>query len=81
MKVIVKIYDEMKYSTESKKVGEIEYDIEGFKVIGGGAEAQDIEEDLNDDSTDEFHEYLVLDLGNGKTTTFRNSHVDMFKKF
>lgn len=81
MKVIVKIYDEVKYSTESKKIGQVEYDIEGFKVIGGGAEAQEIEEDLNEESTDEFHEYLVLDLGNGKTATFRNSHVDMFKKF
>lgn len=78
MKVIVKIYDEMKYKAESSKVGEIEYEIEGFKVVGG-TEADEIEKNLSADSFDEFKEYLVLKLQNGQYATFRNSYVDMFK--
>ena len=78
IKVIVKVYDGSKYSTDSKVVARPEYNIEGYKVVSGGAEAQAIESEYGND-LDEFHEYLVLDLGNGETATFRNSHVDMFR--
>lgn len=35
MKVKVKVYDGVKYKEESKKVAEIEYQIEGFEVVTG----------------------------------------------
>lgn len=78
MKVIVKVYDEVKYNMNSKKVAEVEYDIEGYKVICGGKEAEEIEKDT--DCEDDFHEYLILDLGNGEESTFRNSYVEMFRR-
>lgn len=77
--VKVKIYDKCKYDRESKKIDEIIYNIEGFKVISGGRDAELIEMNLDAESVDEFHEYLVLALGDGKFATFRNSHVDMFR--
>lgn len=77
MRVIVKVYDLAKYDAHSTKIAQVEYDIEGFKVVSGGAEAEEIEN--SGDIVDEYHEYLVLDLGNGETATFRNSHVDMFR--
>ena len=78
MKVIVKVYDKCKYDRESKKVAQVEYDIEDFEVISG-AEAEEIENECDANSIDEYHEYLILDLGEGKTATFRNSHVDLFE--
>lgn len=78
MKVKVIFYDSVKYQKESYKVGEIEYEIDGFKVVGG-TEADEIEKNLSADSLDEFKEYLVLKLQNGQYATFRNSYVDMFK--
>ena len=78
IKVIVKVYDGVKYDIKSEVKNRVEYNIEGYKVISGGAEAEAIESECGNDF-DEFHEYLVLDLGNGETATFRNSHVDMFR--
>ena len=77
-KVIVKVYDGVKYDIKSEVTNRVEYNIEGYKVVSGGAEAEAIESEYGND-LDEFHEYLVLDLGNGETATFRNSHVDMFR--
>lgn len=77
-KVIVKVYDGVKYDIKSKVANSVEYNIEGYKVVSGGTEAETIERECGND-LDEFHEYLVLDLGNGETSTFRNSHVDMFR--
>lgn len=79
MSVKVKVYNMVKYNKESVKVGEAYYDIEGFKVVSGGKEAEEIEKMTDANSADDYHEYLVLDLGNGETATFRNSYVDMFR--
>lgn len=79
MTVKVKIYDKVKFDKTSEKVAEVEYEIEGFKIICGGAEAEEIEAQTDSNSVDDFHEYLVLDIGNGETSTFRNSYVDMFR--
>ncbi len=78
MKVKVKVYDGVKYKEESKKVAEIEYQIEGFEVVTGDR-AIEIGLETDENSRDEYNEYLVLDLGNGETVTFCNSHVDMFR--
>ena len=78
MKVKVKVYDGVKYKEESKKVAEIEYQIGGFEVVTGDR-AIEIGLETDENSRDEYNEYLVLDLGNGETATFCNSHVDMFR--
>lgn len=79
IEVRVKVYDYIKYHPKSSKVAQIEYEINGYKIVCGGAEGEEIENNLSEDSIDEFHEYLILELANGGTATFRNSHVDMFK--
>ena len=78
MKVKVKVYDGVKYKEESKKVAEIEYQIEGFEVVTGDR-AIEIGLETDENSRDEYNEYLVLNLGNGETATFCNSHVDIFR--
>ena len=44
-----------------------------------GDRAIEIGLETDENSRDEYNEYLVLDLGNGETATFCNSHVDMFR--
>lgn len=46
--------------------------------IVDGEDAKQIEEETDESCIDENHEYLVLEFNNGTTSTFRNSHVDMF---
>ena len=78
MKVKVKVYDGVKYNKGSKKVAEVEYQIEGFEVVTGDR-ATEIGLETDENSRDEYNEYLVLDLGHGETATFCNSHVDLFR--
>lgn len=76
MKVKVKVYDMSKYSAEAKKVAEVEYEIEKLEVI----ERSDEEVyNMGFDEVDEHGEYLVLTLKGGETSTFKNSHVDVFR--
>lgn len=80
MKVLVKVYDRVKYDPTSEKIAEVEYDIEGYEVYSGYTETvKQIEAET--DETDDFHEYLRLTLKNDETATFRNSYVDMFRSF
>lgn len=78
MKVKVKVYDGVKYNADSKKVAEVEYQIKGYEVVTG-SRATEIGLSTDENSRDEFNEYLVLELENGETATFCNSHVDMFR--
>ena len=79
MNVKIKIYDGVKYNVESKKVAEIEYDnIKGYEVVTGD-KATEIGLETDKNSRDEFNEYLVVTLEDGETSTFCNSHVDMFR--
>lgn len=78
MKVKVEVYDGVKYNADSKKVAEVEYQIEGFEVVTG-ERATEIGMETDENSRDEYNEYLVLNLGKAETATFCNSHVDMFR--
>lgn len=79
MNVKVKIYDEVKYSKDSKKVAEVEYtNIQGYKVVTGD-EATKIGNETDASSQDEYNEYLVITLEDGCESTFRNSHCDLFR--
>ena len=78
MEVKVKIYNKSKYEKDSVKVAEIFYIIKDFEVVTG-EKAKEIEKETDGNSLDEFNEYLVLTLENGETSTFCNSHVDMFR--
>ena len=76
MKVKVKVYDGVKYNKGSEKVAEVEYQIEDYEV------KQISDEEIaamGFDTVDEFEEYLILTFENGETSTFRNSHVDLFR--
>ena len=76
MKVKVKVYDGVKYWDGTEKVAEVEYDIKDYEVkqISGEEIAA-----MGFDTVDEFEEYLILTFENGETSTFRNSHVDLFR--
>ena len=79
MNVKIKIYDGVKYNVESKKVAEIEYDnIKGYEVVTGD-KATEIGLETDGIIRDEYNEYLVITLADGETSTFCNSHVDMFR--
>ena len=78
MKVKVKVYDGVKYNADSEKVAEVEYEIKSFEVVTG-ERATEIGLSTDENSRDEYNEYLVLDMANSETATFCNSHVDMFR--
>ena len=79
MKGLVKIYDGVKYFRGSEKVNEHIYtDVESWKIVGG-KEAKEVEKEFIGSDLDEFQEYLILSFANGTTSTFRNSHIDLFK--
>lgn len=76
MKVKVKVYDGVKYWDGAEKVAEVEYDIKDYEI------RQISDEEIaamGFDTVDEFEEYLILTFENGETSTFCNSHVDLFK--
>jgi len=79
MDVKVKIYDKVKYERDSVKVAEVEYkNIKGFEVVTGErATAIGLETDEN--SRDDYNEYLVIELEDGDKATFRNSYCDLFR--
>ena len=73
----VRIYDGIKFF-KCKKVKDIYYrNIRGFEVVTG-ERATKIGEETDDNSRDEYNEYLVITLEDGNTSTFCNSHVDLF---
>lgn len=76
MKVIVKVYNMSKYSVESSKVAEVEYEIEKFEVVKLSDEEI---YGMGFDDVDEYGEYLILTHKDGETSTFRNSLVDLFR--
>lgn len=81
-KATIKLYisEYSKYDPEGRG-GEIEAKYTGvtcWDVIEGGKEAAEIEANTDRYGIDENHEYLVLHFEDGTSSTFRNSHCDMF---
>ena len=77
MNIKVKIYDKSKYQPECERIGEVEYNnIKGFEI-----KTIDDEEiyKMGFDEVDEYREYCIITFADGKTATFRNSHIDVFK--
>ena len=79
MKVKVIVYNMSKYNPNSEKIAEVEYEpikIEVVKIPDEQIYAMGFEE------VDEYGEYLIMTHGDGdgdcETSTFRNSHVDVF---
>ena len=78
MSVKVVVYDKCKYDLTSEKVAEVEYkNIKGWDIVSDPMTVERIEAET--DEIDEYHEYLIIELENGEISTFRNSHVDMFR--
>lgn len=81
--VKLEVYENCKYNAKSlEDLGEIRKvictGVIAWDLIEGGIEADEIESESDASSIDEFHEYLVLHFADGQTSTYRNSHVDMF---
>lgn len=72
----IDLFEGLKYE-DNEPMARAEYKgVTAWDIIEGGAEAEEIER--HSDIIDEYHEYLVLHFEDGKTGTFRNSHVDMW---
>ena len=79
LNVKVKVYSGVKYDLSNEKVAEVKYkDIEGFEVVTG-ERATEIGSMTDEESRDEYNEYLVITFKDGQTATFCNSHVDLFR--
>ena len=77
----IKVYNICKYEVGSKKVAEVIYkNIKDYKVVTGNR-ATEIGLETDENSRDEYNEYLIITLENGETSTFCNSHVDMFIEY
>ena len=75
MNVLVKIYDGSKYDAASEKVAETRYN----DVVSLDVKHISDDEILKVfDDVDECGEYVILTFADGTTSTFRNSHVDVF---
>lgn len=78
VKVTLFVYENSKYTGNVGEERMVQYT--GLKQwsIVDGEDAKEIEEHTDGSCIDEMHEYLVLEFTDGTTSTFRNSHVDMF---
>ena len=76
MDVRVYRYNGVKYNKDSEKVARVTYrNIQSFEVVTG-ERATEIGLTIDEDSRDEFNEYLVITHKDGGTSIYCNSHVD-----
>ena len=78
MKFKVKVYDNIKYSSDSKKVAETIYE-DVISIETKYISDKDIY-DAGFDSVDPYGEYTILTFANGEHSTFRNSFCDVFRE-
>lgn len=79
--VEVEVYGACKYTASEEAFANsktVQYEIKSWEIVTGD-DATEIESETDNSCIDDFHEYLVLNLTNGETATFRNSYVDMFR--
>ena len=77
-KVKLYVYENSKYTGNVGEEREINYTgLKSYSIVDG-EDAIEIESYTDESCIDENHEYLVLNFIDGSTSTFRNSHVDMF---
>jgi len=78
----IEVYDFCKYTATAEDFENTKrvtiHNIESWEIVTG-EDAKEIEDHTDGSCIDEYHEYLVLNLVGGETSTFRNSHVDMFR--
>ena len=73
------MYNGIKYDRNSKKSAEVVYNnIKGYEVVTGEKAAL-IGKETDENSLDEYNEYLIIHLETGETATFCNSHIDLFR--
>lgn len=80
-KVLLVVYENSKYLAKKEsdlgKITGVKYNnLVSWDIVCGGKEAEEIEKEFND--VDANHEYLVLNFDNNESSTFRNSHCDLF---
>lgn len=80
--VEVELYSECKY-TASEEVFEnsirVRYNgLVNWEIVTGD-DATEIGNSTDENSRDDYNEYLVLHFEDGSEATFRNSYVDMFR--
>lgn len=73
------ITNECKYNLATEYI-KVEYTgVIGFEVVWEPSRAAEIEAKTDGSCIDEYHEYLVVFFEDGDTSTFRNSHADLFR--
>lgn len=74
----IHVYEFDKYSNANEDYMKIKYHgLKSWSIVTD-EDAAELESEADEDFLDENHEYLVLEFTDGTTSTFRNSHVDMF---
>lgn len=74
------VYEKCKYNLYGEEIESrsARLIIDSWDIVDG-EDAKELEAETDESCIDEYHEYLVIHLLTGGTSTFRNSHVDMFR--